>query len=294
MVPQITLFAHQPPPTDQTRQGVGLRLCAETARQNGLRIISIPYPCSEQQIRTIITNSHFQPGWALYSGPILTTNLYQCLVRSAANMGLSFLNSPEASIQITEFRRWYPLLADLTAPSVVIQQLSDCKTAAKLGFPVFIKGATKSNQEQGWEACLAYSTKELEEKFILLSPEARQRGDLVARKILALRRDGSERNGFPLAREYRCYLLDGELLGWNYYWQGDDPYGRLTTDEISNVTKLAQIASQRLAARLLVVDLGQLEDESWRVIEVGDAQHSAFAHIPQHRLWQDLQNKFLF
>jgi hypothetical protein len=50
-------------------------------------------------------------------------------------------------------------------------------------------------------------------------------------------------------------------------------------------------AAGRLEARLLAVDVGQLEDGSWRVIEVGDAQHTALGHIAPHLYWATLRER---
>ena len=54
---------------------------------------------------------------------------------------------------------------------------------------------------------------------------------------------------------------------------------------------LAARAAGTLEARLLAVDVGQLEDGSWRIVEVGDAQFTGLAHIPPHLYWTELKER---
>jgi hypothetical protein len=39
---------------------------------------------------------------------------------------------------------------------------------------------------------------------------------------------------------------------------------------------------------LAAVDVRQLEDDSWRVIELGDPQFSGIGHMPHHAFWHAL------
>jgi carbamoylphosphate synthase large subunit len=61
-----------------------------------------------------------------------------------------------------EFDRFYPLLGELTPKSRTVTLPERVASAArKLGFPLFVKGAVKSNKEQGWRACIAENMREL-------------------------------------------------------------------------------------------------------------------------------------
>ena len=96
--------------------------------------------------------------------------------------------------------------------------------------------------------------------------------------------------GFPQAREYRFMLLNREVLSCAFYWDGPDPFGPPTAHDNPPAT-LAVSAAERLDARLLAVDIGQLADGSWRVVEVGDAQHTALGHIAPHLYWTRLRER---
>jgi precorrin-6B methylase 1 len=54
---------------------------------------------------------------------------------------------------------------------------------------------------------------------------------------------------------------------------------------------VASAAARRLRARLVSVDIGQLEDGDWVVIEVGDPQFSGLSFIRPRTLWEALADR---
>jgi hypothetical protein len=95
---------------------------------------------------------------------------------------------------------------------------------------------------------------------------------------------------FPHGREYRFILLDGDVLASKFYWDGTDPFAS-SEGQDDPPAALAVSAAARLDARLLAIDIGQLDDGTWRVIEVGDAQHTALGHIAPHLYWTTLRDR---
>lgn len=92
-----------------------------------------------------------------------------------------------------------------------------------------------------------------------------------------------------MGREFRFFVLHGELLAGGYYWEGDDPLARLTPDEEHTVHALVREAAQRVGTPYLTVDIGQDEDSRWWVIETGDAQFSGLSQTPRLTLWNQLR-----
>jgi hypothetical protein len=157
---------------------------------------------------------------------------------------------------------------------------------------VFVKGLIKSRKESGWEACLAHAPADLAAMLERAKRhEVSERGVLIAREILRLRCNGHQVAGFPVSREYRIYLLDGRVIGSGFYWKGHDSFDHPTDEDTAAMHLLAITAAGRLRARLAAVDVGQLEDETWRVIELGDPQFSGVAHMPHHLFWHALQTQ---
>ena len=113
---------------------------------------------------------------------------------------------------------------------------------------------------------------------------------MAARAYLPLRYTGETVMEFPHGREYRFILVDGAVLASAFYWDETDPFASPVGDD-DPPAALAVSAAERVDARLLVVDIGQLDDLSWRVIEVGDAQHTALGHIAPHLYWTTLRER---
>ncbi|MDQ6779347.1 MAG: ATP-grasp domain-containing protein [Actinomycetota bacterium] len=260
---------------------------ADTARHIGLRVIALPYEFGEVSIEDALDRvGRFEQAVGFLSRFISTPEYYEQLYQGAIAHGIAMINTVGGSRTLMEFDRFYPLISDLTAPSVIIRTSADCESAlATLGSPAFVKGLVKSRKENGWEACLAHDTSELEamlaraERF-----EISERGAVIARTILPLRQNGVQVAGFPVSREYRVYVLDGAVIGSGFYGKGYDTFGPLTDAETDELLKLAASVAGRIDVRLAAVDVAQLTDGSWTVIELGDPQYSGIAHMPHHLL----------
>jgi hypothetical protein len=88
------------------------------------------------------------------------------------------------------------------------------------------------------------------------------RADDCRREYLPLRHTGETLMEFPRSREYRFVLLDRQVLASAFYWEGIDPFA--SSGPGDPPASLAVHAAERLDARLLAVDIGQLEDTSRR------------------------------
>jgi hypothetical protein len=284
----VALFvvAHEPAPDNRSPQARSLRLAADAARQSGLAVIRLPFPFENPDDAL---PSRLPGDLAVYSGPIPQfPSHYEVLEQSLAARGARLVNAASASEQASRIEHWHLPLGQLSAQTVILRSPADLDAAGALGFPVFLKGLVKSAKESGFEACLARDRDAL---------EARARGawaqgqTLAARELVPFKRTGVTTMRFPQAREYRVMLLDHEVLHHQFYWAASDPVGSLSEPDRDEMLGLAERASRLLEARLLVVDAGQLDDNNWRVVEVGDSQHTGLAHIPPHRYWTELKDR---
>ena len=75
------------------------------------------------------------------------------------------------------------------------------------------------------------------------------------------------------------------MLGFGYYWEGDDPLRELVTGEERQMLGIAQEAARRVGIPFVSVDVGQVESGEWLVIEVGDAQFAGASQTPLIPLW---------
>jgi len=181
-------------------------------------------------------------------------------------------------------------LEGLTPQSVIVTDPNQCAAAVSvLGLPVFVKGIVQSRKARGWKACVAESLPDLRELTLAyLSLEGRTRGRVAVRELVQLRFANKTALGFPIGREYRIFMYGKQVLGYGYYWDGDDPLSLLTPTERDQVIALAVKAAGRMDVPFLAVDIGQLEDGRWIVIETGDAQFSSVSQIPLLPLWHEI------
>jgi hypothetical protein len=281
----LFVVAYEPPPDDRSPQARQLRVAVEAARQSDLRVVPLPwpYPAADD-----VLPDHLPGDLAAYCGPIpQRPEHYASLERALATRGVRLVNTASASEQATRIERWHELLGELTARTVILRGPADLPAAGSLGLPLFVKGLVKSAKELGLEACLARDAQALEQRA---RSAWKREQTVVAREYLPLRYTGETVMGFPHGREYRFILLDRVVLSRAFYWDGPDPFASSFHDDAPPAA-LAVAAAERLDARLLAVDIGQLQDGSWRVIEVGDAQHTALGHIAPHLYWTKLRER---
>src|SRR5258708_35206748 len=106
------------------------------------------------------------------------------MYRRASKKGVVLINSAAQHQMAMEFDHFYPLLKDLTPRSVIIKSFAQLsRVPQRLRFPVFVKGAIKSNREKGWSAVVANDIAELEKLAgPALADSYRSRGKLIGRE----------------------------------------------------------------------------------------------------------------
>jgi ATP-grasp domain, R2K clade family 3 len=230
---------------------------------------------------------------ALWIGYIPSFDRYCAIYQAALNKGIRLLNTPEQHRIAQEFDHAYPHIVELTPETIFITSVDECDSAAqRLGFPIFVKGAVQSRKARGWKACVADTHDELQRlTTALLTLADRSRGRVALRKLMPLRHCRSSGQGFPFGREYRVFLFAQRVLGMGYYWEGDDPLKHLSSSEGECVRSLAIESSRRLNVPYVSIDVGQLEDGRWIVIETGDAQFSGVSQIPLLQLWNNIREE---
>ena len=270
-----------------------IRRMTEAARLTGCQVYYIPQDfsrCETAENALAYVPAQEQETPCVWIGYIPTADRYQAMYAAALGKNIRLLNDPGQHLDAQEFDRAYAKLGSLTPASVMITSEDECDAAvAHLGLPVFVKGVVQSRKSRGWKACVAESADEL--RLLcrhLLSLEGRSRGRVVVRKLAKLRHCRTSAGDFPLGREYRVFLLHGQVLGWGYYWEGDDPLRELSADEKQTVLSLAAEAASRVGTPYICVDIGQMEDGEWIVIETGDAQFSGVSQVSLLPLWSRL------
>ncbi len=216
---------------------------------------------------------------------------YHALYAAALGKGIRLLNTPAEYQRAQEFDQAYPQLVGLTPKSIAVGSLSDCDRAiAHLGLPLFVRGASHSNQSKGWNACVATTPAEVQRlvKPLLTHSQSGLNGKILLRQWVNLRHSRLAADGFPLGRKFRVFVYRQQVLSYGYYWHGDDPYKLLSVPEEDDMLALALEAARRIQVSYVAIDVGQLEDESWIVIETSNPQFASVTQVPLIQFWHEL------
>lgn len=215
---------------------------------------------------------------------------YKAIHEAANKKNLRLLNTPHQHRIVQEFDFAYPFLEGLTPRSITVNSKQEAlERAPEIGFPLFLKGAVQSRKSRGLGACVATTEAELAARVDeLLDLDLRSRGRVVLRELVRLRHSKSH-GDFPLGREFRVFLLDGQILALGYYWPHADEFSQLSPDEQSEVEALATNAARKIPARFVALDCGQLESGAWTIIEAGDPQFSGLSQIAPLAYWNRLR-----
>jgi hypothetical protein len=275
--------------------GRELGAITDAARLFGCRVYPLPpnfdlCETADGALVYVPTFDTVQPG--IWVGYIPTPERYRAIYLAALERNIRLVNTPDEYQNAMEFDRFYPLLGELTPESQMVttgQQLGEA--AAQLDFPLFVKGAVKSNKEQGWKACAAANPEELSViAEQLFARAARSRGTVILRRIAPLRTIATDYQDFPLGREYRVFLYQHQVLAYGFYWDEYADTVQLTPEEQQAVLAVAIEASRRVGTPFLAVDVGQVVSGEWIVIEVGDGQFSGLSQVPVLELWSKLKD----
>lgn len=262
----------------------------------GCRVYSIPhnFDVCETAENALAYVPQFDPPVAgVWVGFITSEQRYADLYRAAAAKGVYLLNDPKQHETVMSFDGYYSLIEGLTPRSRIVNTIEESLQAAdQIGYPVFVRGAVKSNKVNGWDACVAKSAEELTPiTEALLKYDYRSRGKVVIRELAPLRRTGEPSFGFPITREYRAFLYRGEILAYSFYWdEYKDPLGGLSAVDTAKVEALMRDASKRTAVPFMTVDVGQLDNGEWTIIELGDPQCAGLSHVPVLELWSKIKD----
>lgn len=268
---------------------------AEVARMFGCQAYPFPSHFEEGQTAEDALKSltHFEkPTVGIWVGFVPTLQRYNEVYKAATQKNLFLVNTPEQHQTIKEFDLYYPMLGELTPRSQIITRVEDCDLLTEeISFPLFVRGAGKSNKEQGWKACVANNKKELKTlvQKVFEYPN-RARGKVVLRQLVPLRHRSIMPGDFPQGREYRVFLYKQEIIAFGYYWDEFKDEYPLTDRDIKAIHEISIKAATCVNVPFIMADIGQLESGNWIIIELGDAQFAGLSNVSILELWSKLSH----
>jgi hypothetical protein len=219
---------------------------------------------------------------AIYRGWMLKPQQYELLYQALEAKGIDLINSLAAYKHCHYLPEWYPLLAKYTPASTWLTGPDfslDAIMEALRPFgeqPVIVKDFVKSRKHEWFEACYIPSAADrvaaerVVGRFLQLQAEDLNEG-LVFREFVEFEPLATHsKSGMPLTREYRLFVLDGQVMLAAPYWEegeyADDEGAQPPLEALHALTRKVQ-------SRFFTMDVARRKsDGAWLIVELGDGQ----------------------
>jgi len=238
-------------------------------QQNTSRAVRKVEPASTQEL-------------AIYRGWMLKPHIYERLYVALAERGLLLINTPAAYIHCHYFPESYPLIEGMTPRSTWLKTGLDVSLDEVMALlrpfgekPIIVKDYVKSRKHEWNEACYIPSASDRQvvervvSRFLHLQGEDLNEG-LVFREFIDFEPLASHsKSHMPLTREFRLFVLDGQIIFSTPYWEEGD-YGD-DNNALPPLDLFRQVA-QKIQSRFFTMDVAQKRDGTWNIVELGDGQ----------------------
>lgn len=242
---------------------------ALTEQQNAVRALSRVEPAASAEM-------------AIYRGWMLKPHIYERLYAALAEKGLLLINTPAAYKHCHYLPESYHIIEDYTPGSIWLKaetgiHMDDMMPRLRVfgDKPVIVKDFVKSRKHEWDEACYIPSASDRDAvervvtRFLQLQGEDLNEG-LVFREFIEFEPLAAHsKSGMPLTKEFRLFVLDGQIILSTEYWEEGD-YGA-DRQAAPSLDTLRQIA-QKVQSRFFTLDVALKKDGTWSIIELGDAQ----------------------
>lgn len=187
--------------------------------------------------------------------------------------GVRLIHTPDQHDICADFRRWYPLLEDLTFKSYWGYGYATVPDAPE-GWVV--KGQTNS-RKQLWNTHMRAPTRQaLRDVMVRLMDDTLiGHQDLIVREFVPLEFVEESLNGLQASNEWRVFVLDGKILCTGFYWSWvEDPPVNFPVEAEAVVLQ----AIERLSTlRFFVLDVAKTATGDWKIVELNAGQMSGLS-----------------
>lgn len=203
-------------------------------------------------------------------------------------LGAKLINSHSQHQWVADLRNWYKDLQGYTPKT-----WNDLRWIDEEG-PYVLKGMTNSRKNK-WKTHMFAEDKEKAANIyweLLTDPlfeDTKQ--DIVIRKFEKLYTYFIGINGMPVTKEFRFFVYQGNIISGGYYWSNyiDDLPEVPSPEEVPRdfLQQVIDIVGNKI--NFWILDVGQKEDGSWMVIELGDAQMGGLSCNDPDELYANLK-----
>ncbi len=217
---------------------------------------------------------------AIYRGWMLKPQTYERLYTALAERGLLLINTPTAYAHCHYLPESYHLIAGSTPRTTWLRTGSNVSIDEVMvalqpfgDAPVIVKDFVKSRKHEWNEACYIPSASNRQAvervvtRFLQLQGEELNEG-LVFREFVDFEPLASHsKSGMPLTKEFRLFILDGQIILSAPYWEEGDYH----KENFPPANAFSSII-QKIQSRFFTMDVAKMRDETWSIVELGDGQ----------------------
>ncbi|MFS0553488.1 ATP-grasp domain-containing protein [Brevibacillus sp. 179-C9.3 HS] len=220
---------------------------------------------------------------AIYRGWMLKPVQYKKLYDALLTKNVQLINTPEKYVHCHYLPESYEVIKDFTPRSVWLHQsaidesFDNVHQIVKIfgQSPIMIKDFVKSRKHDWNEACYIPDASDKDKvqqvtrRFLELQQDELNEG-IVFREFVKLQfLTFHSQSSMPLSQEYRIFFFDGEPLFMANYWE-EGEYD-VTPPDLHPFLDVAK----KIQSCFFTMDIAKLENGSWTILELGDAQVSA-------------------
>lgn len=189
-------------------------------------------------------------------------------------------------------------MLDGNLPKSLAPLLENLKKAVKkVGEPFFMRTAFLSGKHAWADTCYCESFDSIGRNISGLVEATALAwtvpfGCLVVREFLPLRAGFKAFNNMPIAREFRFFVKDGEVIHWQPYWPPNSMrnttidnweellhgYSQLDYESLGYLTYTAKEAGKKLGG-FWSVDFAQHIDQNWYLIDMARGEESFYWNV---------------
>lgn len=213
------------------------------------------------------------------------------LEREVLYRGSRLVNTYKQHRNIADIFNWVHLLEDITAPVYTIDDMARLPEGT-----YFIKGETNSKKNDWFNSAFCPDKKTLVKNVNnLLNDQYVGHQKIAIRPYQDFLELGKQVDGRPYFNERRVFVLDGKVLSSAFYWNsyiidgGEEP---AMSGNYSDVLEHAIKQTSDLAC-FYVIDLGQLTNGDWQVIELNDGSMSGLSMNSVANVFGKLHNELV-
>ena len=190
-------------------------------------------------------------------------------------VGAKLINTHAQHSYITDLMNWVEDLKELTPRTWAnLHEIPDD------GTQFVLKGETHSKKSQWSTHMFAKNKAAAIQVHSRLSEDGLIGSERIyTREFVPLVEYGKSISGCPISKEFRFFVLHGEVLCGGYYWSIVDDT-EITKPSVNEVPKeFLDEVLKRVAHRVpaFAVDVAQTKDDRWVVIELNDLQFSGLS-----------------